>query len=334
MDQLMKWFERKFSFDLPVGVFPNIVERLRGTPARLEDRLGSLPRELLVKRDENRWSIQEHAGHLLDLGTLDLARLDDYAAGRESLRPADLENRKTYEANHNARSIESILTSFRAERSEFVQRLERLDEAFIQRRALHPRLKIQMRILDLAFFIAEHDDHHLARITALIRMFAEMTREELQELAGFLAETPYRIERLLSETGGRSLTWKPSANEFSMLEHICHLRDIEQEGYTVRIGKLLHEDQPALPDIDGNRLAEERRYNTQSYQEALAAFTRARAENVRAIKALSPEQLTCSGMFEKVGPVTLAQLLRMMREHDREHLEALSGLRESLNKQG
>ena len=37
--------------------------------------------------------------------------------------------------------------------------------------ARHPRLKKEMRVLDLAFFIAEHDDHHLARISELIRRF-------------------------------------------------------------------------------------------------------------------------------------------------------------------
>lgn len=34
---MMKWFDRKFTFDLPASMYPNVVERLRGTPARLED---------------------------------------------------------------------------------------------------------------------------------------------------------------------------------------------------------------------------------------------------------------------------------------------------------
>jgi hypothetical protein len=172
MIERRRWFEREFSFDLPVWMYPNVVERLRGTPARLEDRLGSLSKEILVRRDNDQWSIQEHAGHLLDLGSLDLARLDDYEAGRETLQPADLENRKTYEADHNSNSMENILASFRAERAEFVRRLDEYDEAFILRTALHPRLQTAMRVLDFAFFIAEHDDHHLARMTELIRKFA------------------------------------------------------------------------------------------------------------------------------------------------------------------
>lgn len=167
------WFERKFTLDLPLSMYPNVLERVRGTPARLEDRLLRLPREVLVRRDGESWSMQEQAGHLLDLGTLDLGRLDDYEAGLDTLRPADLGNRKTHEANHNADSIERLLAAFRTEREEFVRRLEGYDSEFIARAALHPRLRIPMRVIDLACFIAEHDDHHLARITDLLRTFSE-----------------------------------------------------------------------------------------------------------------------------------------------------------------
>jgi len=163
------WFERKFTLDLPLPMYPNVLERVRGTPARLEDRLLKLPREALTRREGDGWSIQEQAGHLLDLGALDLGRLDDYAAGLELLRPADLGNRKTHEADHNADSIERILASFRAERGEFVRRLEGFDMEFVARTALHPRLQVPMRVIDLVYFIAEHDDHHLARISALLR---------------------------------------------------------------------------------------------------------------------------------------------------------------------
>jgi len=171
MIESIKWFDRQFSFDLPVWMYPNVVERLRGVPARVEDRVRALPREILTRRDGDNWSIQEHVGHLLDLEPLGMRRLDEFSAGQESLSSADLENRKTWEANHNARTITEILAVLRSARSEFVQRLENFDEAFIQRTSLHPRLKKPIRVLDLAFFIAEHDDHHLAQISALIRLW-------------------------------------------------------------------------------------------------------------------------------------------------------------------
>ena len=166
-----QWFKRKFAFDLPLEMYPNIVERLRGTPARLEELTQGLSRELLIRRDRDQWSIQEQAGHLLDLEELGMMRLDDFEAERETLFAADLTNRKTHEANHNANPIENILAQFRKERIAFVTRLDSFNEAFVQRTALHPRLSQRIRVIDLAFFIAEHDDHHLARITELKRLF-------------------------------------------------------------------------------------------------------------------------------------------------------------------
>ncbi len=171
MIERIAWFERRFSFDLPVWMYPNVLERLRGTPARLEDRLRDLPREILVRRDGDKWSMQEHAGHLLDLEDLEAKRLEDYESGRETLVPADLQNRKTFEANHNSKELEEILRAFRKERMEFIKRMETFDEEFIKRFAVHPRLQIPMRVIDFAFFKAEHDDHHLARISELIRLF-------------------------------------------------------------------------------------------------------------------------------------------------------------------
>jgi hypothetical protein len=99
-------------------------------------------------------------------------RLDDFEAGRETLVAADMDNRKTDDANHNGSTIKNILAAFRKERMEFVRRLDAYDEGFVQRTALHPRLKVRIRVLDLAFFIAEHDDHHLARISELKKVFA------------------------------------------------------------------------------------------------------------------------------------------------------------------
>jgi uncharacterized damage-inducible protein DinB len=167
----MEWFKRQFSFDLPVEMFPNVVERVRGTPARLEELTQGISRGLLTRRDGDKWSIQEQAGHLLDLEELGLKRLDDFEAARERLTAADLANRKTHEADHNANTIENILAAFRKERLEFVARLDSYDAAFVQRTALHPRLNQRIRVIDLVFFIAEHDDHHLARITELKRLF-------------------------------------------------------------------------------------------------------------------------------------------------------------------
>jgi len=167
-----KWVERQFEFNLPVGVFPGVLERLRGTPARLEEVVRALPARALTERVGEAWTIQEQVGHLLDLDELHEGRLEDYERGLETLRPADMTNRKTYEADHNAASIEDLLARFRAARLRFVHRLEDLDEEGAARTALHPRLQKPMRVIDMALFVAEHDDHHLASINELRRALA------------------------------------------------------------------------------------------------------------------------------------------------------------------
>ena len=172
MVERFNWFEREFKLGLPAWMLPNVLERLRGSPARAEERLRGVPRAVLTSRDGERWSIQEHLGHLLDLGSLDLARAEDFRQKkRETLTVADLRNAKTHEANHNARNIEELLALFRAERGDFVGRLEEFDDETVARSALHPRLRQPMTVTDFAFFVAEHDDHHLAAMTELLRKF-------------------------------------------------------------------------------------------------------------------------------------------------------------------
>jgi uncharacterized damage-inducible protein DinB len=165
-----KWVEREFDFaHLSVGHLPCVIERLRGAPARLEEKLrGRPPRRLTARTAAGGWSAQEHAGHLVDLDELHEGRLEDYAAGLDTLRPADMTNRRTHEARHNDAPAEQILAAFRAGRERFVRRLEAFDEAGAGTAALHPRLRKQMRVIDLAYFVAEHDDHHLSVIDELL----------------------------------------------------------------------------------------------------------------------------------------------------------------------
>ncbi|MFL6289805.1 MAG: DinB family protein [Thermoanaerobaculia bacterium] len=164
----MRWTDRTFRFDLPVEMFPVVIERLRGAAPRIEDKVRGLAPEVLTRRAGDSWSIQEHIGHLLDLDELHLGRLDDYLAGAEVLRAADMTNRRTWQAGHNERPAAELIQDFRRERESFVERLEAWDPDRVGQSALHPRLNQPMRVIDMAFFVAEHDDHHLAKMTELL----------------------------------------------------------------------------------------------------------------------------------------------------------------------
>jgi DinB superfamily len=166
------WTDRRFDFNFPAGIYPEMIERLRGTPARIEDLFAGLSPETLTNQADGRWSMQENAGHLLDLESLVSQRIDEYLAGNTTLHAADMSNRKTYDASHNDVPVDSILKAFRTARHDIVRRLESLDSEIFARAALHPRLNVQMRLVDMLFFQAEHDDYHLARISELKKLWS------------------------------------------------------------------------------------------------------------------------------------------------------------------
>ena len=146
------------------GILPSIIERLSGTPARIEEICAHLQTDLFTLKPNGKWSIKEEIGHLSDLEPLWLGRLHDLINNEPELTSADLTNQKTYAANHNATPLKLLQQGFREQRQLFVNGLLSLNDEQLLNSSLHPRLKTPMRIIDLAYFVAEHDDHHLASI--------------------------------------------------------------------------------------------------------------------------------------------------------------------------
>src|SRR5579875_3751024 len=105
MSKVPAWFERGFGSGYPVGLLPNLLSRLRGTPARLEEVLRGRSHEVLSAKPEGKWSAQENGGHLLVLEPLWLARVEDFVAGSEQLTPTDLQNRRTFDADFNRQEL-------------------------------------------------------------------------------------------------------------------------------------------------------------------------------------------------------------------------------------
>src|SRR5689334_3261320 len=163
------WFERKFDLNFPVGLFPVIITRIEGTLPRVIAMTKNLDEERLTRKPNGEWSIKEQVGHLYDLEELWYGRVEDFLLGNEVLRAADLRNTKTHEADHNKRTMDKLLEQFGSARKKLIDRVKDMDETQALLTALHPRLKTPMRQIDHVFFIAEHDDHHLAKIRELLR---------------------------------------------------------------------------------------------------------------------------------------------------------------------
>lgn len=172
MEQI-RWFERKFDFSFQQNIFPSVIERLSGTYVRLTSKIEGTPSDLLEIKPNETWSIKENIGHLCDLEPLWQGRLDDIMNKEKYLRPADLENKKTDFAQHNKTNIEDLLIQFQDVREVTLKKLWKLEEPDVFKFALHPRLEQPMRTMDLFLFVAEHDDHHLSRITEIKTIYNE-----------------------------------------------------------------------------------------------------------------------------------------------------------------
>jgi hypothetical protein len=149
---------------------------------------------------------------------------------------------------------------------------------------------------------------------------------KLEEVLSVLRSTPADLERRLSGLNEAQLHFKPSSEVFSVLESICHLRDVEVEGYARRLRLMLETANPVLSDLDGSTLARERRYNQQAFGPALETFLIARRGNLQRLAAVTDMDLRRQGSFENVGDVSLARLLELWVEHDRGHIEELDEL--------
>lgn len=162
------WVNKKFDFDYPASDCARLLVELATAPDRLAELIEAVAPTDLVRRDGGRWSIQENVGHLSDVEALFLGRLDDYDAGLDELRPADMTNMATERARYNGQDIDDLLTRFAKMRSDYLQRLKGKPEEYFAKVAWHPRLEKPMRVVDQLTFQLAHDAHHLARIEEML----------------------------------------------------------------------------------------------------------------------------------------------------------------------
>jgi len=122
-------------------------------------------------------------------------------------------------------------------------------------------------------------------------------------------------------------SWEGIPSEpFTAIEQICHVRDIEIDGYHLRLARMATEAAPLLESIDGESLARERSYATANSAEVLQTFRLARAQTIEIISGLTPEQLARPGIFPGYGPLTLRSLIHYLCSHDQQHLAGLQWL--------
>ena len=234
---MKRWFDRSFVFIVPVAEAPALLERLARTPNRAEAILDRVPAYVRVHRPEGRWSIQEHAGHLFDLEALWDQRLDDFDRGAPVLHPADPANRLTHEAQHNDRVPGDLIAAFRTARMAILARLAKMSPEDLARVARHPRLDQPMSVVDLCYFVAEHDDHHLAAMTEI----AARLKAWPECAVKLLADVDQAHSWLLTVDHDRT-TERPAPGKWSPREILGHLIDSASNNHQRFVRAMWQED--------------------------------------------------------------------------------------------
>jgi DinB superfamily len=152
-----------------------------------------------------------------------------------------------------------------------------------------------------------------------------MAHETMADEIEKLANSGEALRDLFARMDANRWRSKPNPNAFSPLEDMWHLRDIETEGYLPRIKRILAEDMPVLEDLDGDRMAVDRRYNELELAPAIAGFIAARAQSLALLKALPSEAWMRSAYFAN-RVIDLRALVQMMVDHDQGHLASIQGI--------
>ncbi|HYG46203.1 MAG TPA: DinB family protein [Bordetella sp.] len=147
-----------------------------------------------------------------------------------------------------------------------------------------------------------------------------------------LREFPAQFEAFYAAVPDGFANWSPASWEgipsepFSAISQLCHVRDIEIDGYHVRLARALRETHPLLVSIDGDVLAVERDYAHADARQVLAAFRQARADTLARIAGLDDSQLARTAEFEGYGTLTVRSLVHYLCSHDQQHLAGLQWL--------
>lgn len=155
-----------------------------------------------------------------------------------------------------------------------------------------------------------------------------METAERSECLRIIKSTPANLKALLKGLPKAVLLWTPAPGKWSILEIVCHIRDMEEHAYLDRFRRVLAENEPTLPDIDGDVYSLQNDYRSQKLSAVLSEWRRLRRESLKVLSTVKGEQWQRVGIHEAAGPLSLDDLLhRLAYGNDRAHLEQIEAIK-------
>src|SRR5882724_2247758 len=150
----LPWFERNLKFGYSKEMLPFFVERLEGAIIRTEQKVKGIDDNILSQKPNGKWSVKENIGHLAEVDEIANRRIDEMIAGIPVMSPAVFEPQ-----DYSSWPIIKVLEFFKTTRLSNIKKYRSIKESELLKSSQHPRLKVMMTPIDLAWFDAEHDDH-------------------------------------------------------------------------------------------------------------------------------------------------------------------------------
>jgi hypothetical protein len=155
-----------------------------------------------------------------------------------------------------------------------------------------------------------------------------MDANDRAALLDTLKSTPARLKAALEGVPKKVVQWTPAPGKWSILEIVCHLRDMEKDAYLARYRRILAEDTPALPDIDGDVLSLERDYGSAKLSEVMRDWARLRKESLALLRTVKGDQWLRRGVHEVAGSLSMEDFLRRHAVgNDQAHLGQIDAIK-------
>lgn len=292
---------------------------VRATPDRLKAALTGVPKKLLIWRPAaGKWSIHEIVCHMRDTERLGyLRRYTEILANDNPTFPDVDGDALALERQYRRQNLREVLRDWRAARKECLTVLKKVKGGQWTRVGTHETAGPMSLETVLRRQAIGNDEAHLAQIEYIKKRW---------EILAKLQETTRVVAALFRGTPDDVVRRKPAPDKWSMLEILCHLRDVEQL-FVERYGKIANHDRPQLRMVNQDELAAKLRYNEDDPAVALREFQALRAETVALLSALAQQSWERVGLHPKRGEFSMAAHAVMHVTHDANHLERLRALR-------
>jgi len=145
------------------------------------------------------------------------------------------------------------------------------------------------------------------------------------DVVAALATMPARVAAYAAHVPAALVTRRPAGTGFALVEHACHLRDLDAV-FAERIDAVRTHALPVIASVDGTALAAQRDYLAQRLDDALAAFRAGRAALCATAAALQPAELARCGLRDGMRRMSLDELVRELFDHDLTHVLELDEL--------